>query len=134
MTRNEQFTSLSHLHRRTKELKSKEKTEWIKATVGNRPGYIIPTHQKPNPLVLASSKRITTRYYQLKTGHAVIGSHMKHIKSLEHDACWWCDAEERQTVHHLFKECQRWRQEREILKGNWTGSMGPPRNRAYLLQ
>jgi hypothetical protein len=49
MTRNEQFTSLSHLHRRTKELKWKETKEWIKATIGNRPGYIIPPTRTRSP-------------------------------------------------------------------------------------
>jgi hypothetical protein len=38
------------------------------------------------------------------------------IKSLEHDECWWCHAEQRQTVHHLFKEYHRWRKERESLR------------------
>ncbi|KAI5789374.1 hypothetical protein FPQ18DRAFT_391918 [Pyronema domesticum] len=49
-------------------------------------------------------------------GHAVIATHLKRINTIDDDRRWWCNTDERQTVRHLFKECRRWRSEREGLK------------------
>jgi 23S rRNA A1618 N6-methylase RlmF len=67
---------------------------------------------------MTTTKRLATRYYQLKIGHAVIGVHLKRIKTIDDDRCWWCDSGERQSVKHLMKECRKWRESRETLKKN----------------
>jgi hypothetical protein len=73
---------------------------------------------KPDPTAIKTTKRIATRYYQLKTGHAVIVVHLKRIKTIPDDRCWWCNLGDRQSVKHLVKECRKWRKEREeIQKG-----------------
>jgi hypothetical protein len=112
----ENFTSLSHLHRQTKERKWKEAKDWLEKNLDNRPGYILPTTQQPDPIAMQERKRLATRYYQLKIGHAVIGTHLKRINSLNDDSCWWCESQERQTVEHLIKRCRKWRKERETLR------------------
>jgi hypothetical protein len=65
---------------------------------------------------MATSKRLASRYYQLKTWHAITGEHLKPINSTNNDRCWWCNNGERQTVKHLIKDCHKWRKEREKLK------------------
>ena len=55
---------------------------------------------------------------QLKTEHALIGTHLKRIKKKDDDRCWWCPGSPRQTRVHLFKECRRWRGARDSL---WEG-------------
>jgi hypothetical protein len=66
---------------------------------------------------MQAPRRLATRYYQLKIGHAVIVIHLKRINTINDNRCWWCNTNERQTVRHLlFKECRKWRSEREGLK------------------
>jgi ribonuclease HI len=112
----ESFTSIAHLNRITKEKRTKESKEWIKSLVEGRIGYQAPEHQKPDPAAMTTTKRIATQYFQLKTTHALTGTHLKRIKTIDDDRCWWCNNGERQTVQHLLKDCKRWRQERRKLK------------------
>jgi ribonuclease HI len=116
MSKAESFTSIAHLTRITKEKRTKELMEWIKSLVEGRTGYQAPEYQKPDPAAMTTTKRITTRYFQLKTTHALTGAHLKRIKTIDDDRCWWCNNRERQTVQHLLKDCKRWRQERRKLK------------------
>jgi hypothetical protein len=71
--------------------------------VKDRPEYSAPTQQKPDPTLMTAPKKLATRYYQLTTGHAVIGTHLERINAMDDDRCWWCNNGERQTVKHLFK-------------------------------
>jgi hypothetical protein len=87
----------------------------IRESLGDRQGYILPTTKKPDENAMKAPKRLATRYYQLKIGHAVIGTHLKRINTIQDDRCWWCNDGERQTVRHLLKFCQKWRREREAL-------------------
>ena len=51
-------------------------------------------------------KRLVSRFYQMKTGHALTGKYLKHIGSRESNACWWCGRPgASQTREHLFKSC-----------------------------
>jgi hypothetical protein len=111
----EAFTTLAHLHRKTKELKSKEMKKWPQDTLGDRQGYILPMTQKPDEHAMKASKRLAMRYYELKIGHAVIGTHLKRINTIQDDRCWWCNQSEQRTIRHLFKFCPKWRREREVL-------------------
>lgn len=105
----ERFTLMAHLHRVTKEKKTSETKLWLKNTIKDRPNYPPPSTLKPGQAAMAARKRLALRYYQLKTGHALTGTHLKRIKAIEDDRCWLCDNGDRQTVSHLFKECRRWR-------------------------
>jgi hypothetical protein len=112
----ENFTSLAYLHRKTRETEAKESSKWLKQleTLGDRQGYLLPTTRKPDENAMPTPKRLATRYYQLKIGHAaaVIGTHLKQIHTTQDDRGWWCNDGERRTVRHLFKLCPRWRRER----------------------
>lgn len=115
LPKEENFTSLAHLHRKTKETKTKETRKWLEQSLEERQNCTLPTTKNPDPKAIKAPKRLTTRSYQLKIGHAVIGSHLKRINPIEDDRCWWCRDGERQTVGHLLKFCKRWRRQREEL-------------------
>jgi hypothetical protein len=104
---NEQFTTLSHIHRMTKETKTKETNKWLANTLGERQGYILPKQQKPDEIAMRALKPMAAKYYQLEIGHAIIGIHLKRINSMNDDRCWWCNSGDRQTVKHLFKVCTK---------------------------
>jgi hypothetical protein len=87
----EQFNTISHLNRYTKEMRTEERRQWLQKSMAPRLGYCLPTETKPVPTTIKTTKRIATRYYQLKTGHAVIGVHLKRIKTIPDDRCWWCN-------------------------------------------
>lgn len=89
--------------------------KWLQETLGDRQGNILPTTNKPDENAMKAPKRLATRYYQLKIGHAVIGTHLKRINTIHDDRCWWCNEGERQTIRHLLKFCPKWRRERETL-------------------
>ena len=60
-------------------------------------------------LLRRTPKHIASRYYQLLSGHAAIGSYLKDkIRKIDNDSCWWCGGVKRQTRHHLFTECKAW--------------------------
>ena len=46
---------------------------------------------RPDPTPAKASKAVASRYYQLRTGHALIGPHLKKIGKRASDTCWWCD-------------------------------------------
>ena len=52
------------------------------------------------------------------TGHALIAPFLKDkLKKTDSDQCCWCETGKRQTRDHLFKECERWKTEINVL---WT--------------
>jgi len=71
---------------------------------------------RPDPAPAKSKKNTASRYYQLKTGHALTGMYLKWIKSREDDTCWWChQSGATQTREHLFKVCTAWRRQQKVL-------------------
>jgi hypothetical protein len=91
---NEQSTTLPHLNRHNKEQKTMETKTWLEQTMADRPGYSFLHYQKLDKFVRTSSKWLATRYYQMKIGYAVIGTHLKRINSIDDDRCWWFDSGE----------------------------------------
>jgi hypothetical protein len=75
-----------------------------------------PQTTETRPGSNATSKRLASRYYQLKMGHAITGEHLKRINSTKDNRCWWYNNGDRQTMKHLIKDCHKWRKEREKLK------------------
>jgi len=67
-----------------------------------------------NKAVLGSKKLIAVRFYQLKTGHALMGKYLRQIRKRRDIKCWWY-GHEYQTRDHLFKWCKRWKQEQKQL-------------------
>jgi len=67
-----------------------------------------------NSAVMRSQKSIAARFYQLKTGHALMGKYLMRIRKRRDMKCWWC-GHEYQTRDHLFKWCKRWKREQKRL-------------------
>jgi hypothetical protein len=58
--------------------------------------------QKPDDAVAGSTKRLASRFYQIKTGHCLSGQYLHWAKNRPTPQCWWCRYEN-QTREHLFK-------------------------------
>jgi len=105
--------SLANLKREISEKKWVEARQWA----GNRTSkkkYRIPESQKPDSAVANSSKRLASRFYQLKTGHCLTGQHLNRTTSRSTPQCWWCRAQT-ETRDHLFKECPKRKPQQKIL-------------------
>ena len=76
--------------------------------------YRMPKSQKPDGAVADSTKRLASRYYQLKTGHARTGQYLHWAKVRPDAQCWWCKCPS-QTRDHLFKVCPEWKVQQKIL-------------------
>jgi hypothetical protein len=55
---------------------------------------------KPDPAAAAAPKATASRYYQLKTGHAAIGTYLHKVKAQEDQACQWCQAPYERVNHY----------------------------------
>jgi hypothetical protein len=67
-----------------------------------------------DPALTVAPKRIASRYYQLKIGHAAIGAYLQKVQAQESGACRGCQAPS-ETVYHLLFECREWRRQRGAL-------------------
>src|ERR1700744_1519876 len=62
-------------------------------------------------------KCLASRYYELKTGHAPIGTYLHRIKARDSPECEAC-GELRETVQHVLFECRgRRKPRRELYRG-----------------
>jgi hypothetical protein len=57
----ELFTTLAHLHRKTKEKKAKETNGWLQTSLGEHQGYKPPTTKRPDEKAMQVPKRVATR-------------------------------------------------------------------------
>jgi len=64
--------------------------------------------------VAGSTKRLASRYYQLKTGHARAGQYIHWAKVRPTAQCWWCQCPS-QTRDHLLKVCPEWKMQQKVL-------------------
>jgi len=80
---------------------------------------ILEKRGKPDPTPARAEKRTASRFYQLKSGHALTGVYLKSVDNRPDDHCWWCDPENncgvQQTRDHLFKHCSRWKDQQAQL-------------------
>ena len=67
-----------------------------------------------NPLLLRGKRSLTTRYLQLQSGHACVGTYLQRINTEESTKCWWCK-ERKQSIQHLFLSCREWSEPRKKL-------------------
>jgi hypothetical protein len=61
-----------------------------------------------------AKKSVAARYLQLRSGHAITGTHLLRIGKVEDAQCWWCGGSS-QTVAHLLLRCRKWRRQRDSL-------------------
>jgi len=79
----------------------------------SRKKYRMPNSQKPDGAVANSTKRLASRFYQLKTGHCLTGQYLNWTKNRPTPQCWWCRYRT-QTRDHLLKECPVWQPQQKI--------------------
>ena len=95
--------SLANLKREISEKKWAEARQWAGSRT-NRAKYRLPKTQRPNGAVAGSSKRLASRFYQIKTGHCLTAQYLNWTTRRPTPQCWWCRYSV-QTWEHLFKEC-----------------------------
>jgi len=84
---------------------------------------------KPDGTITGSTKRLASRYYQLKAGHCCTEQYLRSAKVRPTAQCWWCQCPS-QTRDHLFMVCFEWRMQRKILSEQWaSGDDGPETTR-----
>ena len=105
--------SLANLKRDISEKKWAEARQWAGGRTSKKK-YRMPDSQKPDGAVANSTKRLASRFYQLKTGHCLTGQYLNWMKRLPTPQCWWCRYRT-QTRDHLLKECPEWKPQQKIL-------------------
>ena len=105
--------SLANLKREISEKKWVEAHKWAGGRT-SKTKYRMPKSQRPDDAVAGSAKRLASRYYQLKTGHARTGQYLHRAKVRPDAQCWWCRCPS-QTREHLFKVCPEWKMQQKIL-------------------
>jgi len=105
--------SLANLKREISEKKWAEARQWAGGRT-SKTKYRMPKRQKPDGAVAGSTKRLASRYYQLKTGHARTGQCLHWAKVRPDAQGWWCKCPS-QTRDHLFKVCPEWKMQQKIL-------------------
>ena len=105
--------SLANLKWEISEKKWEEARQWAGGRTSRRK-YRMPKSQKPDGTVAGSTKRLASRFYQLKTGHCLTGQYLHWTKNLPSPQCWWCRYPT-QTREHLFKVCPEWKPQQKVL-------------------
>jgi hypothetical protein len=65
-----------------------------------------------NRAIFQVTKRLSSRFFQLKIGHAITATYLNRIQKMNNTHCWWC-SNRKQTVEHQFFNCRRWRKQRK---------------------
>ena len=114
--------SLAHVSRRRTEVCTAQRKQWIKKRLEKRSRKAQRTYKpaeelRQDPVAAAASKRVASRYYQLKIGHAAVGEFLQRRDAQASAACRWCQAS-RESVGHLLFECWEWQRQRRTLRGD----------------
>lgn len=104
-----------------KERQGKDTAERWKHLWNRSPRYYHINRIDPNilkrsfiKLTSTFSKRLTSLYVFLRTGHAPLNFHLHRIRKSDSSSCPHCpEAEE--TVHHYLLTCPQYRRERHLL-------------------
>ena len=99
--------SLAHLKREITEKKWAEARQWAGGRTSKKK-HKMPKSQRPDGAVASSSKRLASRFCQLKTGHCLSGQSLQRTKNRPPAQCWRCRCQ-KQTRDHLFKVCPGWK-------------------------
>ena len=100
--------SLSHLTRKSTEARTKAAGDWIQDHVCRERRYRPTPRGKLRKGLGKVRKELAGRFYQLLSGHAAIGPHLKRVSQARCDKCWWYISGEFQTRHHHFIRCWCW--------------------------
>jgi len=69
---------------------------------------------RPDGAVAGSTKRLASRFYQLKTGHCLTGRYLNWTKNPPTPQWRW-SRYRTQTRDHPFEECPEWKSQQKIL-------------------
>lgn len=97
------------------------KQSWLAKELAQRPQQVQRMYRpgrgwQLDPVAAAAPKNLASRLFQMKTGHAAVGTYLHQIQAREEATCQGCRAPS-ETVHHLLFECRRWRSQRSKLYG-----------------
>jgi len=110
------YVSFSHVSRRLTEAKWEESKKEIKE-MGKKSKHSYRydlVKRGGNSAVMGEKQTIAARFYQLKSGHALIAKYLMRIGKRRDMKCWLC-GHEYQTRDHLFIWCKRWKREQKRL-------------------
>jgi len=124
--------SLANIKREIAEKKWAEARQWAGGRT-SRKKYKMPESQRPDGTVAGSTKRLASRFYQLKTGHCRTGQYLHWAKARPTAQCWWCRCPT-QTRDHLLKECPRWKEQQKALWGEVYKETGRGKRRWRALE
>lgn len=65
-------------------------------------------------MVIAAPKALASRLFQLKTGHALVGTYLHRIRARDTAACQGCGTL-KETVHHALFGYRQWQHQRSRL-------------------
>ena len=105
--------SLANIRREISEKKWAEARMWAGGRTSKNK-YKMPESQRPDGTVAGSTKRLASRFYQLKTGHCHTGQYLYWAKARPAAQCWWCQCSV-QTRDHLLKGCPKWKGQQKTL-------------------
>src|SRR5579871_1788161 len=69
------------------------------------------------PALKGMKKILTSRFLQLKSGHAAVGSYQKRFKLSSSAKCHWCGNDNEDRTHALLR-CKEWGKQRKKLREN----------------
>lgn len=115
----ERWSSLAYIKKNLSGIRAKELDKWHQTQTqkreASRQGFYVPwANNGIDPTLGNASKKYASRFYQLKVGHAAVGTFLVRIEAIETPECWWC-GEAKQFVVHLYTKCRRWRKERRKM-------------------
>ena len=104
--------SLAFARRARTEAITAQKQRWLTRKLSQRSQQDRSAHRpqrnwRLDPLVAVTPKRLASRYFQLKSGHAAIGTYLHRIQAREDATCQGCGSS-KETVRHLLFECRQW--------------------------
>ncbi|KKA19734.1 hypothetical protein T310_6279, partial [Rasamsonia emersonii CBS 393.64] len=102
--------SLAYVNRACTEVIQAHGQQWLTKALGRRSleaqrVYRTQPGWRQDPVAAAALKKIASRYYQLKIGHAAIGTYLQKTQARESEACQGCQAP-KESVYHLPFECR----------------------------
>jgi hypothetical protein len=102
------FSYIQELIRRQKALETQQwlfntQKQWLKhqEEFQEMPSSSLTT----NKVIFQAKKQLSSRFFQLKIGHAIIAIYLKRIQKINNTHCWWC-SDRNQTIEHLFFNCK----------------------------
>ena len=112
------YSSFSHINRLIKREKLENTRQWLLKKQEKRQVHLNHRFElkknsslKTNKEIFQVKKQLSSRFFQLKIGHAITAKYLKRIGKSEFFNCWWC-SNRNQSIEHLLLECRQWRKQR----------------------